>query len=89
MRTGPQPQLHVPESRVSREASETLEKLDTVVREKSKAERGVCVSWCRTRGHLGRALGVNTGLGTLSEGVSWFHNLQGLIYRVPMKRLGS
>lgn len=76
---GPQPHIHVSEPRVSREASETLGKLNRDGEQKGEAEHGVRINWCRARGHLGRATGDNPGLvlqyRDISEGVSWFHSL--------------
>lgn len=67
MRTGPQPQIHVSEARMSGETSKTLEKLDKGGEKgtEGKAEHRAYTSWCRTRGHLSRALGANPGLGTV------------------------
>lgn len=79
MEMGPQPHIHVSEPRVSREASETLGKLNRDGEQKGEAECGVHISWCRTREHLGRAMGYNPGLvlqyRDIIEGVSWFHSL--------------
>lgn len=49
MRMGPQPQIHVPEPRVGREASETLEKQDKEGGQKGKAEQWGMMSHRRAR----------------------------------------
>lgn len=79
MAMGPQPHIHASEPRMSREASERLGKLNRGGEQKGEAECEVHTSWCRARGHLGRAMGDNPGLllqyRDIREGVSWFHSL--------------